>query len=366
MIANSSRFAIIKIVVRKSKRSIIAFFSYFIDWRINRADFRRVIQRFDRSIVKFQTYLNDRITPNFSSSRFSSFFSITSESKSKSTSKSTSKSKSIEKFKSITTIEKKISSFSQSITVIFVVFNQNVYSNRSFIEFINKSNNMPSIAWKEFDIIENQYNVFQIIMIAAMIVNRRSSSFSQQQKRQIIIIFDFRWNVQNVNFFDSYYENKTIFIDDSISHFDKNTFFKNVHLFVNRVKNIVAVKNLKLIRKNFWTCLRDRALKWWQSILIDEQKKLVKFDDNVDEWITALKKRFKKSSSNALNIIITFKYTFENARRRRDSINYVLAFFKTIKTIDVSIYNQLYFIYNELKSKFRHDLTRFTFDIIIN
>ena len=92
----------------------------------------------------------------------------------------------------------------------------------------------------------------------------------------------------------------------------------------------------------------------------------MKFDDNVDEWVKVLKKRFKKSFFDALNTIIIFKYTFDDARRRRDLVDYVLALFKAVKIIDVSIYSQLYFIYNNLKSEFRRDLTRFTFDIIMN
>ena len=67
-----------------------------------------------------------------------------------------------------------------------------------------------------------------------------------------------------------------------------------------------------------------------------------------------------------MNIIIIFKYIFDNVRRWRDSTDYVLAFFKIIKVIDVSIYNQLYFIYNDLKSKFCRNLTRFIFIIIMN
>ena len=79
-----------------------------------------------------------------------------------------------------------------------------------------------------------------------------------------------------------------------------------------------------------------------------------------------MKKRFKKSSSNVLNIIITFKYIFENVRRCRNSIDYVFVFFKAVKIINVSIYNQLYFIYNDLKLEFRRDLTRSISDIIMN
>lgn len=113
-------------------------------------------------------------------------------------------------------------------------------------------------AWEEFDIIERQYNALQAMMTATMIVNRRFSPFS---KRQVIMIIDIRWNAQDVDFFDSYYESKTIFIGESVFHFGKNTFFKNIHLFVSRIKDIVVVKNFKLVRNNLWICLKDRALK---------------------------------------------------------------------------------------------------------
>lgn len=101
IVANFVRFALVRIAVRKSKRFVTALFSYFIDWRINRAGFRRVIQRLDQSIVRFQIYLNDRTTPDLSSSRSSFFSSITS--------KSESESELIEEFKSIISIEEEIS-----------------------------------------------------------------------------------------------------------------------------------------------------------------------------------------------------------------------------------------------------------------
>jgi hypothetical protein len=35
-----------------------------------------------------------------------------------------------------------------------------------------------------------------------------------------------------------------------MKHIFKNTYFRDVYLFIERVKNVVTIKNVKLIRKN--------------------------------------------------------------------------------------------------------------------
>ena len=79
-----------------------------------------------------------------------------------------------------------------------------------------------------------------------------------------------------------------------------------------------------------------------------------------------MKKRFKQSIFETLNVIIIARYIFDDVRRKHDSINFVFIIIKTIKIIEVSIHNQLYFIYNVLKIKFRRDLTKFFAFIIMN
>ena len=167
-----------------------------------------------------------------------------------------------------------------------------------------------------------------------------------------------RWNAQDVGFFDPYYENKTIATGGPVTHSGKDTFFRDVHLFVSRIKDIAAVKNAKLVRKNLWTCLRGRALEWWQSFLTDEQKRLVKLGDGVEEWVAALEKRFKKSPAESLNTLSNAKYTFEDARRHRDPVDYALQISKAAKATGVPVFSQLYFMYNGLETEFRRDLTR--------
>ena len=52
-----------------------------------------------------------------------------------------------------------------------------------------------------------------------------------------------RFNLNNVDYFDSFYESKSIDIVFIIKHIDKSIFFRNIYVFVNRVKNVTRVKN---------------------------------------------------------------------------------------------------------------------------
>ena len=46
----------------------------------------------------------------------------------------------------------------------------------------------------------------------------------------------------------------------------------------------------------------------------------------------------------------------KNTRQKREFIKYVLIIIKAIKIIDMLIFNQITFIYNEIELKFRRDL----------
>jgi hypothetical protein len=52
-----------------------------------------------------------------------------------------------------------------------------------------------------------------------------------------------RWVATNLEFFDSIYDEKILATTKSMQHAKKNTFFKDVHLFIDRVKNFVMIKN---------------------------------------------------------------------------------------------------------------------------
>jgi hypothetical protein len=56
------------------------------------------------------------------------------------------------------------------------------------------------------------------------------------------------------------YENKFIVTEKFIEHAEKNIYFRDVHFFLERIKDVAKIKNAAQIRKNLFTCLRELTL----------------------------------------------------------------------------------------------------------
>ena len=54
-----------------------------------------------------------------------------------------------------------------------------------------------------------------------------------------------------MKFFDFMYDNKSIHIDNFIEHVEKEIYFRDMHMFNDRVKNLITIKNNEILRDNF-------------------------------------------------------------------------------------------------------------------
>lgn len=95
-------------------------------------------------------------------------------------------------------------------------------------------------------------------------------------------------------FFDPNYEGKTIATGKAMEHVGKDTIFRDVHLFMKRVKDIAATQEDELVRQNLSTCFKRTALFWYTSELIADQKRLLKMGHGIEEWAQKLMACFKK------------------------------------------------------------------------
>ena len=167
---------------------------------------------------------------------------------------------------------------------------------------------------------------------------------------------DNRWNAAEIGFFDPLYDGKSAATGNAIEHSEKDIYFRNVHVFIERIKNMTQIKDDILIRNNLYSCLRDIALAWYTSNLSDDHKRLIKFDIEIDEWIRILLKKFKQSSETVLATVIREKYTMEDVRRRRELVEYAQIITRAARSAEMSIYNQIYLIFNDLDVEFQRDL----------
>ena len=69
-----------------------------------------------------------------------------------------------------------------------------------------------------------------------------------------------RFNLDDVGYFDPFYESKIIDIASAIEYIDKSIFFRDIHVFIDRVKNIARAKGDVLLRQNLQIYLRDTVL----------------------------------------------------------------------------------------------------------
>ena len=86
-----------------------------------------------------------------------------------------------------------------------------------------------------------------------------------------------RFNSDNVGYFDPFYESKLLDTAPAIEHTGKSTFFRDIHVFIDRVKDVARAKGDELLRQNLQICLRGTALAWYTTELTENDKRLVAY-----------------------------------------------------------------------------------------
>ena len=167
-----------------------------------------------------------------------------------------------------------------------------------------------------------------------------------------------RWNAGDLGFFDPLYDGKSASNSEAITHTGKDTYFRDVHLFIERAKDLATVKGAELVRDNLWTCLRGTALAWWTGEFSEDQKRMIKLtagnNDQLGEWIRLLHGRFKAPSNIALEALIKEKYTLRDAANHREPREYAQCIVRLAKDAGLdSLQNQLDIIYNGIDSSLR-------------
>ena len=78
-----------------------------------------------------------------------------------------------------------------------------------------------------------------------------SKSSKQQSQNDENIVDKKRKNSINLNFFDFFYDDKFLINEiDFIVNIDKDIYFRDVHLFIVRVKKMTLTRNEQLIKNN--------------------------------------------------------------------------------------------------------------------
>ena len=148
-----------------------------------------------------------------------------------------------------------------------------------------------------------------------------SSDFSNSFDENLNIDESTFWRSKNLDFLDS--KLFTFYDSNSMIRDDKNVYYRNVHFFCERIRNLVAIKSEELIRVNLNICLFDYAFIWYILKLRALNRVDLRSLSFEDDWIKKFKLRFKSNHSVVIDVLIFERYTLVDVRNERKSFNYV-------------------------------------------
>ena len=138
-----------------------------------------------------------------------------------------------------------------------------------------------------------------------------------------------------------------------MEHTGKDTYFRDVTVFIDRITNIARVKGAELLRNNLQIYLRGEALEWYTCQLSEPEKRLFTYGQNVEEWSSALLNRFGPTKASGIATLVKERYSINDAVRHREPREYTMTIIRAAKVAKLSeVHNQLDIIWNGLDVEF--------------
>ena len=161
---------------------------------------------------------------------------------------------------------------------------------------------------------------------------------------------------QDVEFFD-------FILDESYGPGDvvqikRDVYYRNVYLFVERIKNAVNMYTAEKVRSSLSSCLKKTVQIWYTEGLSDLKKKILRsLNIEVEKWCDALIKKFKQSVSSALQSFSSESYSLDDLKNKRDMSSFVFAIMRHAKAANIAdVHGQLIWIYNAIASELARDI----------
>lgn len=110
--------------------------------------------------------------------------------------------------------------------------------------------------------------------------------------------------------------------DDPIT-VGSDVFFRDVHLFVDRIRDVVMYRNEDTVKQRLPALLRGGAQLWYTSSLGELQKSGLRHTPGVQMWCDTLIEHFKRPMAESLNELSKMKYTLRDAIEQRPLMRYV-------------------------------------------
>ena len=135
---------------------------------------------------------------------------------------------------------------------------------------------------------------------------------------------DQRWRIEEFGLFEP-----DLAVDDKYPPGDlitagKDTIFRNVDAFCERIKDMAKLRGLELVRDNLHMCLRGAAVRWWTFEVSELDKQAIRQDrsNDLQQWTGRLTTRFRPPLSQAMRDNQSLTFQVADVRNGNRVLNY--------------------------------------------
>ncbi|CAG8239687.1 unnamed protein product [Penicillium salamii] len=124
--------------------------------------------------------------------------------------------------------------------------------------------------------------------------------------------------------------------EDGSQLVNTTTYYTNVDVFIDRMRDLVALKSETVVRANIHSCLRGAALRWYTQELSRDTKDLLQLKSLEEAWFKRLATRFKPSRTDALRQLESTHYTWKDIRAGTTPRDYAQKMLRLLKSTGTS------------------------------
>src|SRR5579871_1545992 len=113
------------------------------------------------------------------------------------------------------------------------------------------------------------------------------------------------------------------------------THIRDVYYFIDRIKDCVRLHDEELVKANIAKCLRGAAMEWYTTTLTSLEKEALR-TGHISLWYDTLEKTWKESTADALDHVLSARYTLEDAEACKDIATHIHSVLRHAKPANIS------------------------------
>ena len=145
--------------------------------------------------------------------------------------------------------------------------------------------------------------------------------------------------------------------EDTVTDEGTKVYYRDVYVFIDRIRDIIEYKGEELVKANIHACLRGAALEWFTTELSEMEKRSLRLLSMADGWLHALLARFKPRAADALNNLNKLSYGYNDVRSGQTPRHFIQEVMRHARAANIGDeFNQMTFAWTRLDPYLRRDI----------